>query len=262
MNQMKLFWQKIIRSFSNSPKLWWSLVLLVSFSAIIIGSWKIVKNIKSPFQLADDSSVTSNITVKDELDKLVELRQKDSDQDGLSDYDELYIYNTSPYLEDTDSDGYLDKIEIETGNDPNCPAGENCLLEEEGGKLASPGVTLEEDKNNVVDFFQLDPGNLRALLISQGMDPEVLKTVDDQTLQQLYQEALKEFQSSSDNFSASENQNKGSSQQLAPNSEITPNEIRQELLKQGVDKQLLDQISDEELLRIYQDIINSQSAGG
>ncbi len=251
---MKSFWQKISESFSNNHRVWWSLVLVVSFLGILVGSWRIIKNIKSPFQLSDNI-LPNDLSVKTELDKLVELRQKDSDQDGLSDYEELYIYNTSPYLQDTDSDGYPDKVEIDTGNDPNCPAGENCLLEEEGGKLASP-VPSQGNKDEVMDFFQLDSASLRALLIDQGMDPEVLNAVDDQTLQQLYQEALKEFQASNDTTQTDQTQGESGKQTM------TAEEIRQELLNQGVDKQLLDQISDEELLQTYQDIINSQSSGG
>lgn len=43
----------------------------------------------------------------------------DSDNDGLSDYDETEIYNTNPLLPDTDSDGYLDGAEVKNGYNPN-----------------------------------------------------------------------------------------------------------------------------------------------
>ena len=51
---------------------------------------------------------------------------KDTDNDGLLDVDELNNYKTSPYLEDSDSDGVNDYQEIIAGTDPNCPAGKNC----------------------------------------------------------------------------------------------------------------------------------------
>jgi hypothetical protein len=53
-------------------------------------------------------------------------KSKDTDQDGLSDYDELYVYKTSPYLSDSDSDTFDDKTEVFTNNDPNCPKEKTC----------------------------------------------------------------------------------------------------------------------------------------
>lgn len=45
----------------------------------------------------------------------------DSDNDGLTDSDELDIYNTNPYKRDTDGDGITDGDEIKRGTDPNDP---------------------------------------------------------------------------------------------------------------------------------------------
>ncbi|HPA25899.1 MAG TPA: thrombospondin type 3 repeat-containing protein [bacterium] len=42
----------------------------------------------------------------------------DSDSDGLSDYDEMYIWNTEPNNSDTDADGYKDGEEIKNGYNP------------------------------------------------------------------------------------------------------------------------------------------------
>ena len=39
---------------------------------------------------------------------------KDSDEDGLTDRDEVNIYGTNPALADTDGDGFTDKAEIYT----------------------------------------------------------------------------------------------------------------------------------------------------
>ncbi len=48
-------------------------------------------------------------------DKLKEL---DTDGDDISDYDEMYYYNTNPYLSDTDGDGIPDGKEIALGMNP------------------------------------------------------------------------------------------------------------------------------------------------
>ena len=45
----------------------------------------------------------------------------DSDSDGLSDYEEVKIYNTNPNNPDTDGDGTSDEDEILNGLDPNNP---------------------------------------------------------------------------------------------------------------------------------------------
>lgn len=43
---------------------------------------------------------------------------KDSDKDGISDYDEVNIYSTDPFNVDTDGDGFIDGNEILSGYDP------------------------------------------------------------------------------------------------------------------------------------------------
>ena len=48
-----------------------------------------------------------------------ELRQRDSDGDGLSDYDEMFVHDTDPLTADSDDDGLTDGEEInEYGTDP------------------------------------------------------------------------------------------------------------------------------------------------
>jgi hypothetical protein len=44
---------------------------------------------------------------------------QDSDSDGITDYDEINIYTTSPLLADTDSDGFIDGAEVQGGYNPN-----------------------------------------------------------------------------------------------------------------------------------------------
>ena len=43
---------------------------------------------------------------------------KDSDKDGISDFDEVTIYHTDPFSADTDGDGIIDGVEIMDGYDP------------------------------------------------------------------------------------------------------------------------------------------------
>jgi hypothetical protein len=47
------------------------------------------------------------------------LQTMDTDNDGLTDYQELYITFTNPFIKDTDNDGVSDYIEHMLGSDPN-----------------------------------------------------------------------------------------------------------------------------------------------
>jgi hypothetical protein len=47
------------------------------------------------------------------------LKVTDSDSDGMSDYDELWVNYTNPFESDTDGDGVDDATEIDSGTDPN-----------------------------------------------------------------------------------------------------------------------------------------------
>jgi len=80
------------------------------------------------FVMADDQVTSKNIF-------------QDSDQDGLSN-DEEALYKTDPLNKDTDGDGYMDGVEIESGYDPLKPA--------PGDKLvAGPGVRDEKETTAV-----------------------------------------------------------------------------------------------------------------
>ncbi len=48
-----------------------------------------------------------------------QITATDSDNDGLSDNDEMNIYYTNPQVTDTDGDGYLDGDEVKYNYDPN-----------------------------------------------------------------------------------------------------------------------------------------------
>jgi nitrite reductase (NO-forming) len=65
------------------------------------------------------------------------LQKQDSDNDGLSDYDEIVIYKSDPNKKDTDGDGYEDKDEVDAGYNPAGP-----------GKLGDQELT--EDATSVI----------------------------------------------------------------------------------------------------------------
>jgi len=80
------------------------------------------------------------------------LKAMDSDGDGLSDYDEIYIYHTDPYNADTDTDGYSDGHEVKNGYDPN-KKGDDKLQKEIDVDLATQTLTYFLGQYQVGQFL-------------------------------------------------------------------------------------------------------------
>ncbi len=65
------------------------------------------------------------------LDRVGDKIQRDSDRDGISDYDEERLYKTDPYVADSDRDGYTDGAEVLSGFDPANDARETIVAFED-----------------------------------------------------------------------------------------------------------------------------------
>jgi len=232
---------------------------LVSVVAVFIGIWQIRNSIRMPFVYTPQSvdlNQSEPSTLSPEDASIEELKTKDTDKDGLSDYDETYIYHTSPYLRDTDSDGFDDKTEIDTSHDPLCAADKICDQSSISGKTNTPGATnefiLPADNKPVPT-----PAEIREFLKKSGATDELLSKYDDESLLALYKELASE---SSANGSTSPSTTPESS---APPLTITPTtltpeqksllqkmsaaELRNFLLSGGADKATLDKFDDASL---------------
>lgn len=152
-------------------------------------------------------------------DEAARLQQIDTDKDTLSDYDELYMYSTSPYLADSDSDNRSDAIEIKEGTDPLCAEGKSCGETEfasgtgSTSTIASPLLNSASGADEILLDSQLggsgggaidpeavaallkNPAQLRQLILNTGkISEEDLSRIDDSTLTQMAQEMLKDYQ--------------------------------------------------------------------
>ena len=204
---------------SLSKKEKWTLGILcfLGVGILVFGFSNISAKLKVPlFPMGEDSEnvVQAELNLTENYGSVDELKTKDSDNDGLPDYDELYFYGTSPYLEDTDSDGYTDDIEIEQGQDPNCPQGKKCYSSSENAseeEAPDSGADLRESLNfpNFSEFLgagseDIDPilmgllsgeataEDLRKILIQGGIPEEEVNKIDDKTLIDTYNESLGE----------------------------------------------------------------------
>ncbi len=171
------------------------------------GIFLTVQNIREPFQLkmgsTQYSAISSDLDSQDASKQA--LRFSDTDGDTLTDYDELYVYRTSPYLADTDSDGYADKEEIASGHDPNCPSERNCFAptlyatstDAGAGPGIAPGSFTDifggKSPQSIYDLGALSVDQIKKLLKSQGVTDEQLQGVDDKSLTELYQKTYSDF---------------------------------------------------------------------
>lgn len=114
----------------------------------IVGLQGITRSIQHPFTRKDGSTATTSLAQlstdqqKNQTDEA--LKKLDTDRDGLSDYDEISIYGTSAFLDDSDGDEYDDKTEILTGHDPLCnDKTENCGASR--GELSSTSASTSTE---------------------------------------------------------------------------------------------------------------------
>jgi hypothetical protein len=182
-------------------------------------------SIRDPFTVSRDK-ITSAAQALDKLDPSAredaESKRRDTDGDGLSDYDELHRFQTSPYLADTDGDGSPDNTELALGQNPNCAKGQVCaagLIDVSGLSTSTPLITngVTSDADSLYAAFQRgvneskatlaaqtgatstdleqglvrDPVEIRKALLESGkIDPAQLEQITDAQLLQLYDQAM------------------------------------------------------------------------
>jgi hypothetical protein len=151
-----------------------------------LGILQIRNTIFAPFALTN--AIPSS--VKESVNDVNNLRYRDTDFDGLSDYDETYVYDTSPYLADTFGYGMTDKEVVEKGL-PRCAnAGKNCSNESTPAAVAAstsstlPALPTELAQPDITALMN-DPKQVRSLLVANGMDKQTLDKISDSDLMQL-----------------------------------------------------------------------------
>jgi hypothetical protein len=190
-----------------------ALFVVMGASALVLGVMNTGQGISKPLAL---DLLSGNAPADSQ--KTVELKSKDTDGDGLNDYDELNAYQTSPYIKDTDSDGVDDGAEVREGTDPKCPKGQDCgtpapieppasgnspldLLNVSPSDLydsatGSDTVLPPADgtSSNILQATKENVSQIRQMLKQQGIADDLLNAIDDVTLIQMYNDSIVEAQ--------------------------------------------------------------------
>lgn len=231
----------------DSPK---AFRIIVAIGLITIGGsfWLIWHDIHSATR-TPIAKQNSNTPTTAQLDA---LKSKDTDGDGISDYQELYVTHTSPYLKDSDGDGVSDADELKAGTDPNCPQGKICSS---FSLLTSP-----TDANG-----NITPAFLRAALKAAGVPQSQLDQTDDASLLAIYRQVAgtsslptnTNANSNTNQSATNTSTNSSTSSSLSDLNNLTPTQIRQLLVQNGVDSTTLEGVSDATLQQIFQQAVQS-----
>ena len=243
---------------TSKQKIGLGVLSILGIAALLFGLWQFLYNIKKPFVGRGTGLKSFKTQEQQELENLIALQSKDTDHDGLSDFDELYQYKTSPYLEDSDSDGFLDKQEIDSGNDPNCPVGRNCTETEQSasGETSLSNSSNSDNSGNSNAGLELlqgqaTPEAIRQMLRASGMSDEVLSKIDDKTLMELYQETLAQTPLPEELSNLIPSSNLPSDV-----SKLSAEEIRNFFRQAGVPEEVLSRFDDETLRKMLEESIN------
>lgn len=188
-------------------KLMFATLIFFGVTTLFLGILRLNNTITNGILPADLVKTNQNQNNANSEPTIEELMVTDTDGDGLSDYQEMYVYGTSIYLADTDSDGYLDKEEIDGGYDPNCPKGMDCRETTDITQTTNDNLNNNIDLNNTdvttgdgisqlsaeqkAQLQNLSASELRQLLIASGeVTEEELNQIDDATLMQSFSEVM------------------------------------------------------------------------
>jgi len=291
MDEQRLMSPKKKKALTKEEKAVLFLLFVVSILGVSFGFKSFPATLSRPFevQLASYTGVDFKTLSQQEEEEIARQKAADTDNDGLTDYDELYIYKTSPYLSDSDSDGFDDKTEIFSSNNPNCPEGKDCAgasvssetisgadTGNEGSNILSSvfnlssgslgGVTFDSTQD-IQDFLaKMSPEEIRSMLISQGVSKDVVDQMTDEQIKQLLSETIKEAAASGalDEIipEGSDSTSSATTGGTNPFAGMTSEEIRAALIEQGVPKSDLDQLTDDQINQMLNEAYNQASASG
>lgn len=265
------------------------LIVIVAIFAVFLGYYQLSYNVSHPFSYAETDNTLDAATncpggdcdLKTQLAAIMAEQKKDTDNDSLTDIQEINIYRSSPFLDDSDSDGIKDGEEVKNNTDPNCPQGQNCFTSGEPAATGSvPTLAIVPEINEI----QITPATIRDALKQSGFSDEYLSQFSDADMVSLYQEVLLSEPSmteTANSMGLDLNQTpaavatatiKISTSSLSSSTvnlniksiddlkKLTGAQIRQLMLSSGAPESILSQVSDEELKTIFLEKLNEKNS--
>ena len=194
---------------SREQKAGFVFVIVCGLCALVLGGQYLWTHMAGPFALSY-TGPRFMTGAEEESAQIAEQRRSDTDADTVNDYDELYIYKTSPYLADSDSDGLTDGSEISAGQDPNCATGTQCesvynedlsvgantaALDAQEADLAARQQALDQALN---ELYSMPINEIRQLLIDSGADAAQVEAMTDAQIEEMYQQVLLQIEQQGD----------------------------------------------------------------
>jgi len=219
---------------TTNEKLGLSLFVFICVFALVVQFFRLPQSLVKPFGRTGTGDFKT--IAEQEAEEIQRQKMTDTDHDGLTDYDEMNIYRTSAFNEDTDSDGIPDGVEVKRGTDPNCPEGKAC-------RVIVPSTTPEnapvlpanisESELNVMtavlgvfgELDQITPESvkqrvdkmsskeLRDFLLKLSIPQKALDQTDDATLKQMLVDTISELAAENANAPAATNSSAGTNSQ-------------------------------------------------
>ncbi len=198
-NGARLLLERTKKQLSREERVAFGFITACGAGALILGSLFFMSNVKKPFLITYNGPRYVSSSEKESEQEALQ-RITDTDEDGVSDYDELRIFGTSPYIADTDSDGKNDGSEIAQGEDPNCVTGKTCITSETVQLPTVGGFTniVEPEQSSqtatpeevLVSLKQLSIPEVREFLVEAGISAEEVNAMNDEQVMEFYTAAL------------------------------------------------------------------------
>jgi hypothetical protein len=264
------------------------LILVIGLLAIVFGAFSFWFTVSNPFSaIVKESERINQEALTKRQAEIEHLKTLDTDGDGLSDYDELYVYGTSPYLKDSDGDGISDYDEVMVNRtDPNCPEGMICS----GLPMVMPNLNLTSTEFSVTNTANtivtapmlvtdptaigtaITPDYIRSIMKNNGATDEELAELSDQVITAEFRDYLKSnpevvkhfedlgmdvysFMNPANNLNLSSLSDINSVEDLK---QLSGAQIRQLMINSGASESILGAFNDEQLKQLFLERLTEQ----
>ncbi len=234
----------VFAAYTERPQQLFWIFFALSGVALVTGLWYWNVSIYKPFivEQRNDSSEADAQQAVDDFNQLIAEQQRDTDNDGLTDYLETQVYGTSAYLADTDSDGFSDKQEVDQGTNPVCPEGRDCSLISGDQEIQTPTENAVSAPPEVLTVDQALAQEIRSMLVDEGVSAAEVSQLSDEDLLSLFQDAVADNPELQQFFA----------DELSAQPELLDAAtIKTLLIEQGADPASLETLSDQALLDLY-----------